>query len=219
MDFQVLNVGEKMRSWFYGNSLIEDGKLKLVIPIHPLFIALPYLLKNQDKFLELDEILTDEEQPAIGLLEKNKQLLKTIEKVADVKNVCDSRVYRYNSQLAMQWIQTRFERIKLCLQEEAALHKAILDSPDVLNRYTFGVLSDYLSAEMTASAKQFLDITDIKCEETVDMNMYGKRKTDEDELSKEQPAKKPRESIAKKQLQKASKGTMSISGFFAKKTK
>ena len=47
MDFQVLNVGEKMRSWFYGNSLIEDGKLKLVIPIHPLFVALPYLLKNQ----------------------------------------------------------------------------------------------------------------------------------------------------------------------------
>ncbi|PAV90362.1 hypothetical protein WR25_22092 [Diploscapter pachys] len=144
---------------------------------------------DEDKFLELDEILTDEEQPAIGLLEKNKQLLKTIEKVADVKNVCDSRVYRYNSQLAMQWIQTRFERIKLYLQEEAALHKAILDSSDVLNRYTFGVLSDYLSAEMTASAKQFLDITDIKCEETVDMNMYGKRKTDEDELSKEQPAK------------------------------
>ena len=60
---------------------------------------------------------------------------------------------------------------------------------DVLNRYTFGVLSDYLSAEMTASAKQFLDITDIKCEEAVDMNMYGKRKTDEDELGKEQPAK------------------------------
>lgn len=65
----------------------------------------------------------------------------------------------------------------------------IINAADVLNRYAFGILSDYLSAEMTASAKQFLDITDIKCEETVDMNMYGKRKTDEDELGKEQPAK------------------------------
>ena len=59
----------------------------------------------------------------------------------------------------------------------------------MLDRYAFGILSDYLSLEIAVAVKQFLNISDAKCEEIVDMNMYGKRKAEDEDMIKERPTK------------------------------
>lgn len=49
--FEILNLNDARRSIFYGETLIGNEGLTIFSPIHPLFVALYYLLKNaQVKF-------------------------------------------------------------------------------------------------------------------------------------------------------------------------
>lgn len=36
--------GEKYRSWFVGNYVLEDGTLTYLVPVDPLFLVIPFLL-------------------------------------------------------------------------------------------------------------------------------------------------------------------------------
>uniref|UniRef100_A0A7I4YJP5 RNase_H2-Ydr279 domain-containing protein n=1 Tax=Haemonchus contortus TaxID=6289 RepID=A0A7I4YJP5_HAECO len=215
---EVVTVGDGFRSWFYGDSVVSDGLIRLFSPVHPLFLALPYFFDTKDVFKELEEIVCDPECPSITTLLKNEQFLKNIDKICDSKEVCDTKVFRFNENLTLEWIAGRFRRLRDALLEQGDLHKSILSNSDVLDRYSFGLLSDYMSPDLTVLAKAHLSIQDPVNNENERVDMSMKRKADEsfEEIVQKQ-VKKPKESIVTKKLQQASKGTKSISHFFTKK--
>ncbi|VDO32847.1 unnamed protein product [Haemonchus placei] len=216
--FKVVTVGDGFRSWFYGDSVVSDGLIRLFSPVHPLFLALPYFLNTKVRFV-LEEIVSDPECPSITALLKNEQFLKNIDKICDSKEVCDAKVFRFNENLTLEWIAGRFRRLRDALMEQGDLHKSILSNSDVLDRYSFGLLSDYMSPDLTVLAKAHLSIQDPVNNENERVDMSMKRKADESfEYIAPTQVKKPKESIITKKLQQASKGTKSISNFFTKKT-
>ncbi|CAJ0602156.1 unnamed protein product [Cylicocyclus nassatus] len=215
---EVVSMGESHRSWFYGESVVSDGLIRVLSPVHPLFLALPYFLTSRSKFMEVEEILSDNDSPSIAELLKNEQFLRTVDKIADSKEICDTKVYRFDEAKTLEWINGRFQRLRDALVGENCLHKSIIENQEVLDRYTFGVLCDYLNPEIAALAKVHLCIKDPVNDENEHVDMSMKRKADvlyEDELK---PVKKPKESVVAKKLQQASKGTKSINSFFIKKT-
>ncbi|KAK6009343.1 hypothetical protein OSTOST_25751, partial [Ostertagia ostertagi] len=215
----IVSVGDSFRSWFYGDSVVSDGLIRLFSPIHPLFLAIPYFMNSKKVFKELDEIICDPEYPAIGLLMKNEQFLKNVDNICDSKEVCDAKVFRFNESKALEWIAFRFQRLRDALVEEGSLHKLITSNSEVLDRYSFGLLSDYMNPELTALAKAHLSIQDPANNENERVDMSMKRKAEESfEDIVQKPAKKPKESIIMKKLQQASKGTKSINNFFTKRT-
>ncbi|KIH45192.1 protein family protein [Ancylostoma duodenale] len=178
---EVVLVGEPLRSWFYGESVVSDGAIRLLSPVHPLFLALPYFIDSKCKFAELEEIISDSECPSIAVLLHNDQFLRNVEKVADLKDVCDTKVYRFNESKALDWISERFQRLRASLIEEDCLHKSIVDNVagEVLDRYSFGILCDYLNPEMTALVKAHLSIRDPPADENERVDMSMKRKAED----------------------------------------
>ncbi|RCN53395.1 protein family protein [Ancylostoma caninum] len=203
---EVVSVGEPLRSFFYGESVISDGAIRLLLPVHPLFLALPYFIDSKCKFAELEEIITDSECSSIAVLLHNDQFLRNVEKVADLKDVCDTKVYRFNESKALEWISERFQRLRASLIEEGCLHKSIVDNGEVLDRYSFGILCDYLNPEMASLVKSHLSIRDPPTDENERVDMSMKRKAEDlYEDLEQKPAKKPKESTIMKKLQQASK--------------
>ncbi|WKY04721.1 hypothetical protein Q1695_005603 [Nippostrongylus brasiliensis] len=215
---EVVSIGDTYRSWFYGESVVSDGLIRLFSPIHPLFLALPYFISSKTKFVELEELVCDSECPSIAALLQNEQFLRNISKISDCKEICDTTVYRFNESKALEWISDRFQRLRQALVEEGGLHKSILENVDVLDRYAYGMLCDYLNSEMAALVKSHLSIQDPPTDENGHVDMSMKRKAEDMyEDVDQKPVKKPKESITKKKLQQASKGTKAISNFFTTK--
>ncbi|KAK6053074.1 hypothetical protein COOONC_09423 [Cooperia oncophora] len=155
---------------------------------------------DETVFKELDEIVSDPECPSIAVLLKNEA------------------VYRIDEGKALEWIAGRFRRLRDALVGEGSLHKSITSNNEVLDRYSFGLLSDYMNPEMTALTKGYLAIRDPENIENERVDMSMKRKAEESyEDIAPKPAKKPKESVVMKKLQLASKGTKSINSFFTKK--
>ncbi|WKY04720.1 hypothetical protein Q1695_005603 [Nippostrongylus brasiliensis] len=208
---EVVSIGDTYRSWFYGESVVSDGLIRLFSPIHPLFLALPYFISSKTKFVELEELVCDSECPSIAALLQNEQFLRNISKISDCKEICDTTVYRFNESKALEWISDRFQRLRQALVEEGGLHKSILENVDVLDRYAYGMLCDYLNSEMAALVKSHLSIQDPPTDENGHVDMSMKRKAEDMyEDVDQKPVKKPKESITKKKLQQASKGTKAI---------
>jgi len=221
---EVLRMDDPCRSFFYGDTVIADGSMMMLSPLHPLFLAIPYLMKNaENRYIPLDDCLVDEEYVAIGKLQENSQLIGTIDRISDCKEACEITVYRYNAEKCLEWLRERFARLKSALLENGTLHHSITHDDSVLQRYTFGILCDYLQPILAKDLKKHLQIPDIaittKPTEN-DMGMTKKRKADDDEDAiKSQPVKKtPELNAVQKRLQQASKGTKSIMGFFTKKS-
>jgi ribonuclease H2 subunit B len=214
---EVLLVDDPQRSTFYGESVISDGSITILSPVHALFIAIPYLLKHaKGRFVQLVDCLQDEDFSAISLLIENKALLRSLELVTEFKVIADEiRVFRYDDSRLLEWLEKRFEVLKKALVEYGHLHKSITDDEEVLRRYTFGVLSDYLPEEISKTLKTALKIRDPEI--TLETSNPAKRKAlASADNSLDMPLKKkpPQMTTAQKKLQQASKGTKSLTSFF-----
>ncbi|GMR48750.1 hypothetical protein PMAYCL1PPCAC_18945, partial [Pristionchus mayeri] len=220
---EVFLLDDEFRCLFSGDTLISDGRARILSPFNPIFLALPYLEKKKARYEQLEEILVDEEFPAIERLRENEQMMEEMEKVADKTDMCDEFLYKFNEKKALEWIKARFDVLKAALVANAKLHDSITRDDEVLPRYTFGVLSDHLSRPLAAAAKEHLQIKDAPVAEAAPEPLGMKRKLDDDENlygGTMPPTKKtPTQSTTQKKLQQASKGTKSLSSFFGKKTK
>ncbi|KAF8372647.1 hypothetical protein PRIPAC_79076, partial [Pristionchus pacificus] len=218
---EVFLLDDEFRCLFSGDTVISDGRARILSPFNPIFLVLPYLEKKKARYEQLEEILVDEELPAIERLRENEQMMKELEKVADKTDVCDEILYKLKEKKALEWISGRFEVLKTALVAHAKLHDSITRDDEVVSRYTFGVLSDHLSPSMAAVVKEHLQIKDAPQAEAAPEPLGMKRKLDDDENlygSAMPPAKKtPTQSATQKKLQQASKGTKSLASFFGKK--
>lgn len=214
---EIFAVNDGHRSFFYGESVIENGTIHIFTPYNLVFICLPYLQKTAGKFVEIGEILVDDQVDGIKELAENERILKALEAVSDVKDVLDVKLYRLNDQKMLDWMRRKFDSLKKLLESDA--HKSLLSCPEAFDRYVFTFLSEYLSSDLALIVKDHLNIQDATVSENIDMSMKRKAVDDDELEDKKQPvAKKPKESVQSKKLQAASKGTKSISSFFGKKS-
>jgi len=94
--FEVLKIGRKQTggSFFFGDSVIEDGSLTILSPVHPLFLCIPYLIRNaKNGHLPLREIFVDSEFPAVETLCGYGKLKKALELASSTKGIDADRMY------------------------------------------------------------------------------------------------------------------------------
>ena len=94
----------------------------------------------------------------------------------------------------MQWLKTRLEKIKHALLVDGSLHKGLTQDGmywrictekdhylvEAMDRYSFGVLCDYLPAEIVDPAKAYLNIVDAAVATDEKIEMTYKRKAEEE---------------------------------------
>ncbi|XP_072035246.1 ribonuclease H2 subunit B-like [Amphiura filiformis] len=194
--YEVTAFKENFRSWFINQTVQQDGSIKMVTPVDPLFLVLPYLRKSDkqmNKFMTLDQIVIDDNYPQCHRL-VNCSGLSNLEHCCDVKGDDDLKVYRYNNKKTLSWLQTKVERTATTL-EENSIHcaagsqsatfvrssKGKETSRDDYVRYAAGLISDYLHPDLSKELIQFMGIKEAE---------KKKESTQNDEKSSEPPAKK-----------------------------
>ncbi|KAJ9588628.1 hypothetical protein L9F63_028069, partial [Diploptera punctata] len=179
---EVLTFSENRRSWFIEESVKSDGKMHLSTPIDPIFLALPYLRKTSQA-MPLDQILKDEEFPETERLLRSTGL-KHLNQVADRKGDEDLNAYKYNEEKTLSWLQRKTERVAEVLKQKGvhvsggAVSATFVKSgkPDAADaesylRYAHGIVSEYLTEELSLKLQKYLGLPEDKPSES-----HGKRK-------------------------------------------
>ncbi|KAH9509023.1 Ribonuclease H2 subunit B [Bulinus truncatus] len=174
--YELTAFKEKFRSWFIGNSVLSNGQMYITTPLDPLFLILPYLINCAEKkrFMTLEQIVLDEEFP-----ESHKLLTccnaDQLELVTDWKDIDDDvRVYKYCKEKTLSWLKRKTEAVAEALEmkkiqvNSSKSHSSIFVpsgnmkiSKESYLLYAHGIVSDYLTLDMEAELRSFLDLNSI----------------------------------------------------------
>lgn len=158
---EVTSFKEEFRSWFIGDQVQSDGSLILTAIVDPLFLVLPYLIKAEKsgKFMTIDQIVTDDDFPECHRLYKTAGISE-LHQVADTKGDDDLRVYRYNKEKALSWLQGKVDKLADVLSSKnicvsGAQSSSFIRSKrfstattDDFRRFAHGMVCDYLPEEL-----------------------------------------------------------------------
>ncbi|XP_057327799.1 ribonuclease H2 subunit B [Microplitis mediator] len=241
---EVLTIDENKRSWFVDDNVKSDGKMHLSTPIDPIFLVLPYLRKSQYA-VPLDQLLRDDDYPETERLARCQNLKLSL--VADRRGDESLQAYKYNEEKTLIWLQKKVERVAEILRQ-----KGIYVSPGAVSanyvksskyepasdteylRYAHGIVSEYLTEDLSKKLAQFLNLP-----EEIENNPKRKLSSPKDVSDNKRPKSEPAETEnppkmraldltkpekvtkqpTKKELarQKAAAGSKNISSFFKKK--
>lgn len=243
---EVLQFQEKFRSWFVEETVLSDGTLHVTTPVDPVFLMLPYLMKaaKNGKFMPLEQIIEDEEFPESHRL-CNCQGVQWLHQVADVKGSDDLHVYRYSEEKTLSWLTSKVKRLGRVLQEHqintssTGSHvvtylrsiKSTGSSDDEALSYAFGMISDYISPDLSTVLKESLGIKEAIVHDKPDIDTPKAKRAKKDggpledytngmEKNLNSDKKNTRQTIAQKQLEKVDRsGMKNISSFFKAKPK
>ena len=241
---EVLTFDENKRSWFIDDNVKSDGKMHLSTPIDPIFLVLPYLRKSQ-QVQPLDQCLWDEDFPETARLAQCQNLKLTL--IADRKGDESLQAFKFNEEKTLIWLQKKVERVADVLKQkgihvsQGAISATYVKSTKLENasemeylKYAHGIVSEYLSEDLSKKLAQHLNIadeTEIKKrklnspKENTDEKRPKKDATENESVLKPKTldltkSEKPQKTtISKKELsrQKAAAGSKSITSFFKKK--
>lgn len=234
--YELLQFNEKHRSWFLNDTVCSNGKLYLPTKIDPLFVFLQYTEEHcQTKAQPLDQIMRDSAEIFIEVLK-----VKQMAMVADQKGPADLKAFMWNETKALKWLKKKFQLIKTSLKEQKIISggassmnfvKSSIESSSVdendLDEAALGIISEYISLDMIEKLDKDLGIS-----ERSNSSANQKRKSegfhgvdskrikieDLENISVSNSVKNPPKLTTKaKALEKAAKGSKSISSFFTKK--
>ncbi|KAK3699391.1 hypothetical protein QZH41_018562, partial [Actinostola sp. cb2023] len=168
--FEVKKFSEEQRSWFIEDSVQKDGSVLVTTPLDPIFLCLPYLQNNSQKFRTLDQLLMDDKYPSIS------QLLScmnsdTLSSVCDCKGDDDLQAYRLNEDKLTAWLKAKVECVANKLQlssvivtkgsQSATFVRSKLQSGvkrDDYLRFASGIVCDYLSLNWSEKLQTALNL-------------------------------------------------------------
>lgn len=224
---------EKHRSWFINESVCSNGKIFMPSRMDPLFLIIPYLQKS-NQAIPLEDMLVDEEYPhtkkLIGTVLKGGQLCL----IADEKSAGSIRAYKYNEEKTLNWLSKKCDRLEAALgstQKFARSQNFVKEEKEnekqdcEMLQYSHGIISDYLSLELSKKLGTFLSLPEEKVQNkrksTAEIEISQIKKVKKEELNETTPVKKlatdKKVSAKSKALAKAASGTKSIANFFNKK--
>ncbi|CAH1780937.1 unnamed protein product [Owenia fusiformis] len=239
--YEVIALKEDFRSWFIGQDVVQDGSVYTCTPVDPLFLVLPYMVNasKNDKYMQLDQIVRDENYPECTRLCTCSQG-KDLKLIADIKGDDDLKVYRYNKERTLSWLKTKVEKTSKILEKkkihvtrgaqcDTYVQATNTAQKDDYIRYAYGLISEYVHPELAKDLKDHLGIVDPVVTPDPEKPPPSKRA----KLDKSEPAedyftgntglvKKETKKLtqAQKKLSKVDKsGMKSISSFFSPKSK
>ncbi|XP_045201415.1 ribonuclease H2 subunit B-like isoform X3 [Mercenaria mercenaria] len=216
-----------------------DGSIFLTTQVDPVFLILPYLIKaaQSEKFMTLDQTVCDDDFPECQRLQSCCQP-ELLEHVADVKGDDDFKVYRFNKDKTLSWLKLKTENVCKVLERKnicvsGAKTSELIQSKateDEYMRYAYGIVSDYLSTEMSSALREHLGIPVVTEKRPSDAkNPPSKRAKLEDitpsedyssNVKQDDKSNKGKQTTAQKKLEKVDKsGMKSMMSFFSPKTK
>ncbi|XP_066266191.1 ribonuclease H2 subunit B-like [Branchiostoma lanceolatum] len=240
---EVVAFQEEFRSWFIGESVQQDGSLHMVTPVDPLFLVLPYLVKAYESgmYMPIDQLVSDEQYPdCIRLLSCVNP--SDLEHISDVKGSGDVRACRYNEERTLEWLKQKVEQVADKLSDSSVrvaggaqlltfTHslKSEQASRDDYLRYACGLVSDYISTDLSKELTQHMGIKlpekkEVKCTEPpakkAKLSDIPEAAEDYSKLAvKDDKPKNTKMTAAQRALSKVDKtGMKSISSFFSPKT-
>ena len=171
--FELLSVKEKYISWFVDDNVLGDTQLKVGTPLDPIFMIIPYLLKNVDRYSPLAQILVDEKYPSVIILE---DLLSEsdLSCVANVKPSLD-KIIKFNKEKTLNWLSEKVNKVAAAMKKcgvSPGFNSTLSDKE--YTKYACGIVSDYISRSLSVDLQEKLGVKlSVDCDE-------------------EKPAKKPK---------------------------
>lgn len=240
---ELVKFKEKRGSWIVDDFVEPDGSLYVATPMDPLFFAVP-LLQKSDKFRPLEDFVEDNSYP--HLVNVIRSCSNRMQHIADVKELGEDQVYRYNETKCLAWLTKKAKAVAAALESadiqvgaacvSAALVRSKRDARPTSEDYmvtAHSIVADYVPPALGALLKTSLGLDKKpaaeKKAETPSSPPPKKQKIEQveplEDYSQGTPknglfksAKAPKLTASQKKLQKADKtGMKSISSFFAKK--
>ncbi|XP_050043449.1 ribonuclease H2 subunit B isoform X1 [Dermacentor andersoni] len=240
---ELVKFKEKRGSWIVDDFVEPDGSLYVATPMDPLFFAVA-LLQKSDKFRPLEDFVEDNLYP--HLVNVIRSCSSRMRHIADVKELGEDRVYRYNESKCLAWLTKKVKAVATALESadiqvgaaciSAALVRSKRDTRPTSEDYmvtAHSIVADYVPPTLGSLLKTSLGLgkkpAAEKKAEAPSSPPPKKQKTEQveplEDYSQGTPkngllksAKTPKLTASQKKLQKADKtGMKSISSFFAKK--
>lgn len=227
---------EANRSWFVGESVFSNGKFYIPTKIDPLFLVIPYLVKHcEDKAIPLDHIIVDDDFPHTDKIVKLVCCENQLIQIADVKKAGDILAYKYNESKMLDWLLRKCIRLKQVLMQQrlsSARSQNFIkeekenEQPEAeVLQYAHGIVSDYLSLELSKKLANIMDFPEEKIgkkrKSTVEVEDNQIKKVKKEGYHETTPIKTvtpvtKKISAKSKALAKAAGGTKGIASFFKK---
>ncbi|XP_077513694.1 ribonuclease H2 subunit B-like [Amblyomma americanum] len=241
---ELVKFKEKYGSWIVNNFVEPDGSLCVATPMDPMFFALALLHKSDAKFRPLDDFVEDNSFP--HLIAVVRSCSSRVQHIADVKELGEDRVYRYNESKCLEWLTKKVKIGAAALESaniqvaaacmSAALVRSKHDSQPTNEEYmltAYSIIADYVPPALSLLLKSSLGLDTNPAAEEKPKEPGSpppkKQKTEPVEPLEDytkgasqdamlKTAKEPKLTASQKKLQKADKtGIKSISSFFTKK--
>lgn len=230
--YELLQFNEKHRSWFLGETVCSNGKIYISTKIDPLFVFLQYIEENcKTKAQPLNQIMRDSAEVFVEVLK-----IEQMRMVSDQKGPADLKAFMWNETKSLKWLKKKFELLKNSLRSQnivsagassmnfvkSSIEESTADEGDI-EETALGIISEYISLDLIEKLDKAYGISEkASSQKRKSENFHGidsKRiKMEEQENVSISTAKNPPKVTTKaKALEKAAKGSKSISSFFAKK--
>lgn len=238
---ELLQFNEKHRSWFLDETVCSNGKIYLTSKVDPLFIFVQHLEEHcKTRAQPLEQLLE-------GSAEMFAQVLKLpqMKMVANQKGPDDLKAFLYDEEKTMKWLKIKFNLIKKSLKQKSFVEsmnvatsmnyvKSSVEEEDIddnsLDSVALGIISEYISLDLIEKLDKVFKISE-KSKEPLMIKRkseaggiggdHKRIKVEEQENYHEMSSinvKKESKVTAKtKAMEKAAKGSKSISSFFTKK--
>uniref|UniRef100_A0A1A7XWT7 Ribonuclease H2 subunit B n=2 Tax=Iconisemion striatum TaxID=60296 RepID=A0A1A7XWT7_9TELE len=175
--YEVKAFEEDFHSWFVGQTVQRDGRLLFVTPMDPLYLILPYMIKTgkEGKFQPVDQVVKDEEFPACSRLLSCTRSLACLHHISEEKEVGSQKFHRYSQERTMSWLKKKVEKTAAALKKRnvcvgegvksstyVRVKPASEDQQEDFLRYAHGLISDYISEDMSKALLTHLGLPEVK---------------------------------------------------------
>lgn len=234
--YELMQFNEKHRSFFLNDTVCSNGKIYVSTKIDPLFVFLQYIEEHcKTKAQPLSQVMRESAEIFMEVLK-----IEQMQMVADQKGPDDLRAFMWNEIKTLKWLKKKFELLSSSLKAKniisagassmnfvkSSLEESKVDEGDI-DEAALGIISEYISLDMIEKLDKSLGISEKlnnasnlkrKSDNFHEIDSKRVKMEEQENVSICNTVKNPPKATTKaKALEKAAKGSKSISSFFAKK--